>query len=244
MGEGFRTAFRMKASCERVTGFRFDKPEGYDFAPGQYFMLNLETAEGSQRKPFSHASAPRDPFIEMATRLTGSAFKNALDSLVRGDEVRIEGPYGRLLLPDGVDHACFLSGGVGITPARSIIRDAEQRRSGLRIRLFDGNHDQGCIPYSGEFAEYAEKDRRFRVVHVLEEPFPGWAGERGFITADLVRRHLDPLGRWHYFVSGPPAMVTAMEGVLEELAVPRERWSVESFAGYGERELPPASLGT
>lgn len=232
MAEGYRTAFRMKASCERVTGFRFDKPEGYDFAPGQYFMLNLHTTEGVLRKPFSHASAPRDPFIEMATRLSGSVFKNALDSLVRGDEVTIQGPYGKLLLPEGVDHACFLAGGVGITPARSIIRDAEQRRSGLRVRLFDGNHDQACIPYSGEFAEYAEKDRRFQVIHVLEDPLPGWAGERGFITADLVRRYIDPSERWHYFVTGPPAMVTAMATVLDELAVPADRISVENFAGY------------
>jgi ferredoxin-NADP reductase len=222
----------MKAACERVTGFRFDKPEGYEFLPGQYFMLNLQTAEGPQRKPFSHASAPRDPFIEMATRLSGSAFKNALDSLVRGDVVTIEGPYGHLALPEGADHACFLAGGVGITPARSIIRDAEQRRSGLRVRLFDGNHDQACIPYSGEFAEYAEKDRRFQVVHVLEDPLPGWAGERGFITSELVRRYMDPLDRWHYLVTGPPAMVTAMQNVLEELSVPPDRISIERFTGY------------
>lgn len=232
MTEGFRTAFRMKASCERVTGFRFDKPEGYDFVPGQYFMLSLQTAEGPQRKPFSNASAPRDPFIEMATQLSGSAFKDALDALRRGDEVTIQGPYGRLMLPEGVDHACFLAGGVGVTPARSIIRDAEQRRTGLRVRLFDGNHDQACIPYSGEFAEYAEKDRRFEVIHVLEEPLPGWAGERGLITADLIRRYIDPLGRWHYFITGPPAMVSVMQSILDELSVPAERISIENFVGY------------
>jgi ferredoxin-NADP reductase len=229
----YQIRFRMSAACDRVTGFRFDKPPGYTFEAGQYFRLTLQTAEGEQTKSFSHSNAPGDPFIELATRMSGSAFKNALGSLRRGDEVGVSGPFGRLVMPEGVDNACFLVGGVGVTPARSMIRDAEQRRSGLRIRLFDGNHDQACIPYSGEFAEYERKDRRFQVIHVLEEPLPGWAGERGFITADLIRRYIDPLGGWHYFITGPPAMVTAMQAILETLEVPADRISIENFAGYG-----------
>lgn len=233
MTESYRVAYRMSAACERVTGFRFEKPEGYSFAAGQYLRLTLSTAEGEQTKSFSHASAPRDPFLEIATRMSDSAFKQALGELVRGDEVTFQGPYGHLMLREGMDRVCFLVGGVGVTPARSIIRDAEQRRTGLRMRIFYGNHDQGCIPYSGEFAEYARKDRRFQCVHVLEDPLPGWSGERGFITADLVRRYMDPLDDWHYFVSGPPVMVDAMQKVLDELSVPQERISAEDFSGYG-----------
>ncbi len=232
MGETYRIEFRMKAACDRVTGFRFDKPHGYAFRAGQYFRLTLATDQGELTESFSHASAPGDPFIEMATRMTGSPFKTALGRLVRGDEVSVEGPFGNLILPADVDHACFLAGGVGITVARSIIRDAEQRRTGLRIRLFYGNRDQACIPYSGEFAEYERKDRRFSVVHVLQEPLPGWAGEIGVVTADLVRRHLRSTDAWHFFVAGPPDMVTAMERVLAELEVPKERTSIEHFTGY------------
>jgi ferredoxin-NADP reductase len=33
-------------------------------------------------------------------------------------------------------------------------------------------------------------------------------------------------------VTGPPAMVTAMNDVLAELEVPGERVSVENFSGY------------
>jgi ferredoxin-NADP reductase len=234
MGETYRIPFRMKAACDRVTGFRFDKPDGYSFTAGQYMSLTLDTAEGEQTKPFSIASAPRDPFLEMATRLTGSAFKNRLAELVRGDEVTISDAKGRLRVPEGADRLCFLCGGVGITPARSIVRDAEQRRTGVRMRLFYGNHDQGCIPYSGEFEDYARKDRRFQVVHVLEDPYPGWAGERGVITADLVRRNMEDLEGWHFFVTGPPAMVDAMRHVIDELELPKDRVSIEDFAGYGK----------
>lgn len=232
MAETYRIAFRMKAACDRVTGFRFGKPDGYEFTAGQYFRLTLDTAEGEQTKAFSHANAPLDPFLELATRMSGSAFKDSLGTLVRGDEVTISGPHGKLMLAEEMRHVCFMCGGVGITPARSIIRDAEQRRTGLRARLFYGNHDQGCIPYSGEFAEYARKDRRFQVVNVLEEPLPGWHGETGVITADLMRRHMESFDEWHFIVTGPPAMVTAMQAVLDELGIPDERVSFETFAGY------------
>jgi ferredoxin-NADP reductase len=231
----YRTAFRMKAACEQVTGFRFDKPEGYTFEPGQYFSLTIPTPDGEQSHIFSHASAPADPFIEMATRMTGSVYKDALGQLVRGDTVQIAGPNGRFGVPEGAERLCFLCGGVGVSPARSIVRHVEQRRLGYRMRLFYGVHDQGCIPYAGEFAEYERRDRRFRLVQILEEPLPGWAGERGFITADLVRRNMESLEGWHFFVTGPPAMIQAMSAVLDELGIPAGSISTEGFTGYAPR---------
>jgi glycine betaine catabolism B len=231
--ERYRVSFRMKAACDRVTGFRFDRPPGHDFRAGQYFRLTLQTRDGEQTKSFSYSNAPGDPFIEMATRLSGSAFKDALAALDRGGEVEVSGPFGKLIVPEGVEHLCILCGGVGITPARSIIRDAEQRRTGLRVRLLYGNHDQACIPYSGEFAEYERKDRRFHIVHVLEDPLPGWTGERGVITADLVRERVN-LGErpWHFMVTGPPMMVQVMQQILGELEIPEDRVMIENFAGY------------
>jgi NAD(P)H-flavin reductase len=107
-----------------------------------------------------------------------------------------------------------------------------QRGTGLRVLLFFGNQDQTCIPFGEEFTTYAEEHQEIEVVDVLAAPHPGWEGETGFITADTVRRHCDPLDGWHWVVAGPPAMIDAMKRVLEELEVPRERVSLESFSGY------------
>jgi ferredoxin-NADP reductase len=123
-------------------------------------------------------------------------------------------------------------GGVGVTPARSIIRDAMQRGTGLTVALFYGHLDEGSIPFGEEFDGYAAAHPEVCVVHVLMEPGPAWTGERGFITADIVRRHVDPLDGWHWVVTGPPGMITAMEKVVAELGIPADRVSTESFAGY------------
>lgn len=229
----YEVAFMEPIDTAPGTGtFRFEKPHGYAFTPGQFMSLTLATREGEQTKHFTHDEAPGDPYLELTTRLSGSAFKDALLALRRGDIVRITGPRGRMTLPVDATKAAFLVGGVGVTPARSIIRDAMQRRTGLTIALFYGNLDEGSIPFGDEFDGYAETHPEMCVVHVLAEPGTGWRGERGFITADIVRRHVDPLDAWHWVVTGPPGMITAMEKVVAELGIPADRVSTESFAGY------------
>jgi ferredoxin-NADP reductase len=219
-------------TCSSTASFLFTRPEGYRFDPGQYMSLTLKTREGEQTKQFSHGDAPGDAETRILTRLTGSAFKEALLALRPGDEVDVRGPFGRLTVPPGVTRAAFLVGGVGIGPARCIVRDAAQRGTGLTALVFDGNMDETCVPFREEFDAYERDDARVRFVHVLEKPSESWTGERGLITAELVRRYCDPAEGWHWFVTGPPAMVTAMRAVLKDLGVPAARSSFELFAGY------------
>lgn len=219
--------------CARHTAsFRLGKPEGYSFTAGQYFLLTLDTREGAQTKSFSHCEAPGDPYIELTTRLSGSAFKDALLALAPHDEVAIAGPRGRLTVPEGVTRIGFLVGGVGITPARSIIRDAAQRRTGLDVLAFYGNLDQSCVPFKEEFDTYEAVFSNIRFIHVLQEQLSGWDGETGLITAELVKRHCDPLDGRYWMSAGPPAMGDAMRKVATELEIPSDHFAIELFAGY------------
>jgi ferredoxin-NADP reductase len=229
----YTVPFHAHIPCAPATGtFRFGKPAGYTFKAGQYFSLTLQTREGEQTKHFSHGDAPGDPHIELTTRLTGSAFKDALLALRMHDAVRITGPRGRLTVPDGVTRVGFLVGGVGITPARSIIRDAVGRGTGLDVLCFYGNLDQSCIPFKQEFDAHEAAHSEIRFIHVLERPLAGWEGERGFITADVVRRHCDPLDGRYWISAGPPAMAEAMVRVLTQIGMPKERFAMELFSGY------------
>jgi ferredoxin-NADP reductase len=211
-----------------VATFRFGRPPTYEFRAGQWFVLALQTPAGVVKETFSHSTAPSDDWLELTTRLSGSPFKLALAALAPGDVVGIVGPGGRLSLPEGAEQLAFLAGGVGITPVRSLLRDARSRGRVLADAvLFYGNRDAECIPYGNELA--AMSDIGVRVVDVLEDPPQGWTGESGFITAAMVRRHLDSDDGRIFFVTGPPAMVGAMEDVLDEVGVPVERRVVERF---------------
>lgn len=211
-------------------------PEGYQYRAGQWFRLTLVTPDGPETRTLSHAAAPSDGVIELATRLSPSSFKQALDDVVEGDRVEISASGGRLALPAEPTNVTFLAGGVGITPIRSLVRDAGANGSSLQgALLLYGNRDESCIPYREELEGYAHAG--LTTVHVLEHPSDGWKGESGFITADVVRRHVRPEDRT-FIISGPPVMVEAMERLLDELSVPAAQRKVESF---GPRQ--PAAIG-
>jgi len=229
----YRVAFIERIDRAPATAsFLFGKPEGYSFAAGQHFLLALDTAEGLQRKTFTHADAPDDPFVELTTRLSGSAYKNALEALRPGDQVDLAGPSGTMVIPEGQRKVAFLVGGVGITPARSILRDAVHRDVPLDALVFYGNRDEHNVPYAGEFRDMEVSHPNIRFVHVLQSPAEDWAGERGFITAEVVRRYADPAEDRLWVVAGPPAMIDPMEVVLNDLGIPDERRRFERFTGY------------
>jgi ferredoxin-NADP reductase len=218
--------------CPTTATFSFARPDGYRFEAGQYFALTILTEDGPQSHYFTHCDAPGDDETMVLTRLSGSAYKDALLALRPGDEVSVRGPMGRLTVPPDRRRVAFLVGGVGVTPARSIVRDAAMRATGLEALVFYGNTDESCIPFRDEFDGYGREHAAMRFVHVLGNPSKDWEGERGYITAELVRSHCDPLDGWHWYVAGPPAMVTAMRTVLDALGVPAGSVAYELFAGY------------
>lgn len=116
-----KTTLAGKAEVARDTSaFRLQKPEGFSFRAGQAVYVTLpgqkETDSKGGIRTFSIASAPQEPDLVIATRMTDTAFKRCLAELPAGSPVAIEGPYGDLTLDGDTRPAVFLAGGIGITP--------------------------------------------------------------------------------------------------------------------------------
>lgn len=222
---------------DEILILRFSRPDGYEFRPGQWFTLTIDTADGSETKTFSHCSAPADSYLEMATRLSPSAFKKSLSRMAPGAHAAIAGPGGRFALASDIDRVCFMVGGTGITPIRSILRDAMHHdRTFTDALLLYGNRDADCVPFGEELAAMSSHGVRLELCY--EHPPVGWDGESGFITAETVLRHLADPAATPFFVAGPPVMVTAMERVLDDLEVPESLRHVER---YGPVSKPAAT---
>lgn len=220
-----------------TTSYRFSRPARYDFEPGQHFTITIPSPDGPQMHVFSHADAPSEDFIELTTRLTGSAFKNALDALPVGAEAEFRGPLGAFVFEYAAPRIAFLTGGIGITPIRSMLRhladtEGAGRREQQELVLFYGCMTEDDVLYEDELATLVEKIPGSRVVLVITKPTESWEGYGGFITADIIRAELPDPATWTYYVVGPPPMIVAMQKVLGELQVPEAQWVVENFAGY------------
>ena len=226
--------------AEGTLALYFEKPAGFAYKAGQFLELTLanppETdAEGNSRA-FSIASAPSESHLMVATRMRDTAFKRVLGKLPLGAEVRIEGPFGNLILHNNTARAAvFLVGGIGITPFRSIVFRAAKDQLPHRLFLFYSNRRPEDAPFLGELQALRAENANYTLVDTMtgmERGSDSWKGETSRISKDMLIQYLGDLNGPVYYVAGPPAMVGAMQQMLNSAGVNDDDIRPEEFAGY------------
>jgi ferredoxin-NADP reductase len=226
-------------AAERTMTFRFAKPGDWDYRAGQFIDITLidppETdAEGNTRG-FSISSAPSEDVITITTRLRDTAFKRVLREMPLGTDVRIEGPFGDLRLHNAARPAVVLTGGIGITPFRSLVLQAI-RTGGLRypVVIFYANRRPQDAAFLDELRELAMHEPNLTLVPTMSGLDAGdtWQGERGHIDAGMLGRHLDGLTDAIYYLTGPPGLVHGLRTMLVDAAVDEDDIRTEEFTGY------------
>jgi ferredoxin-NADP reductase len=225
--------------AERTMAFRFAKPADWTYRAGQFVDITLldppETdAEGNTRG-FSISSAPSEDVIMITTRLRDTAFKRVLQTTPIGTLVKIEGPFGDLRLHHAVRPAVVLTGGIGITPFRSILIEAI-RGGGLPypVVVFYANRRPRDAAFLDELRELAAQDVNLTFIPTMSglESGDPWMGERGHIDASMLARHLDGVTNAVYYLTGPPGMVHGLRVMLVEAGVDEDDIRTEEFTGY------------
>lgn len=226
--------------AEQTMAFRFEKPAAFTFTPGQFIELTLlnppkTDAEGDGRT-FSIASAPYEEFLMVATRLRDTAFKQVLRSLPLGTEVKMEGPFGDLKLHhDKSRAAVVLTGGIGITPFRSILLNAAREKLPIPIFLFYGNRRPEDAAFLDELQKLEKQNPHYKLIACMsqmEKSQRPWNGERGVIDAPMLAKYLKGVLSPIYYITGPPDMVKAMHKMLKDTGVDDNNTRTEEFAGY------------
>lgn len=220
-----------------IVSFVLERPHGYEYQAGQWFVFSFPHTPGEPYvHHFSHSNSPTEPVLEFTTRLRGSEFKNALDALPLGTRVEIEGPYGSFTLPATVKRVAFITGGIGITCVRSILRRLAERPAATpnpkEIVLLFANTSEDAIPFRDELERLEGALSRLRVVHVLSRAGQGWSGYRGHIDQQILPAELSEPGNHVYCLCGAPSMVRAMQELLLAWGVATESIKAEQFEGY------------
>jgi ferredoxin-NADP reductase len=220
--------------------FHLEKPEGFAYKAGQFGDYTLidpsETdAEGNTRG-FSLASAPYEDDLMLATRMRDTAFKRVLRTMEIGTEVTLDAPYGSFTLHNNTrTPAVFLTGGIGVTPVRSIVLQAAHDNLPHKIFLFDSNRRPEDAAFLDELTEAQKKNSNYTFVGTMtemEKSSMKWVGETGFITKAMLLKYIGDLMLPIYYVAGPSSMVTAMRKTLNEAGVDDDNIRTEEFSGY------------
>jgi ferredoxin-NADP reductase len=217
-----------------VLSIRFERPNGFDFIPGQFMFLTIHNEGKKLVKHFTISSCPSEKgFIEITKRLTGHEFSNALANLNINEKVEIDAPYGKFTFNGEYKKVLFLTGGIGITPIRSIICYFLENEVASDLILVYSFRDEDNIPFKEELDRYDKMAPNLKVIYTLTEPSAEWRGYTGRITADMIRELVPDYNNRFTYISGSPNMVEALLHILlEELKIPPEQIKKEQFLGY------------
>ncbi len=219
-----------------AASFRFDDRGEVSFRPGQFFQLFLEWRGEKLDHWFSFSSSPTENgYFEFTKKLSGSVYSDALRALKPGDRVRVKYPMGKFIYEGEPPRAAFLSGGIGITPIRSICRWLTDTGSPARVRVLYSARTCGDFVFLDDFEEMAGRNPNLALALAVtdEEPPPSWTGRKGRICSEMVREEIPDFSEWTFYVCGPPRMVEGMAAMLkDDLRLPPARIVTEDFKGY------------
>lgn len=153
-----------------------------------------------------------------------------------GTKVKVEGPFGNLILHNNAARAAvILAGGIGITPFRSMVFHAAEEKLPHRIFLFYANRRPEDAAFLEELEALEKRNQNYRFIPTMtgmEKSHRAWNGETGRINKQMLSRHSHDAGSPIYYIAGPPGMVKGLHTMLNESGVDDDDIRTEEFGGY------------
>ena len=210
--------------------FYFKPHDPITWQAGQYmqFVLNHENPDDRGiRRFFTISSAPHEKYIMITTRFDfekSSTFKKALIKLSEGQNISAFSPQGDFTVNDHKGNYVFIAGGIGITPARSIIVDLDYKKlfSGLNLYLLYSNRDNEIV-FKDELDAISAVNNSFKTRYLVSP-------ERCDIN--LIKATVKNYKSNVYYISGPPGLVKSIEEGLIADGIDISQIKLDYFPGY------------
>jgi ferredoxin-NADP reductase len=211
-----------------VKSFIFTPQHPFNWKAGQFLHYSLPHPDQDDRgikRWFTNSAAPSEKHVMITTRLAGeqgSSFKKALSSLKIGDEIEADEPEGDFIVEDSGPNYIFIAGGIGITPYRSILVDADSKGQKLKVNLLYANRSND-FPFKHDLARLATKNLNLKIDYIID---PDKIDEQKIKAA--IADSENPV----IYISGPEPMVEALYEELQEKGVDKNRIKADYFPNY------------
>jgi len=220
-----------------VKSFRFKIKEDVDFKPGQFFFVTIKIDGVERTKHFSFSNSPTEKgYVEFTKRITDSEFSKALNRLKIGDWARLKMPYGSFIFGGEYKKIAFLSGGIGITPIRSICKFATDSMLPTDMVLLYGNNREEDIIFRQDLDNMQSVNKNLRIVYTLTSSDIDrkiWKGRTGYIDDTMIKEEMPDYTERIFYICGPPRMVESLINILRnKLSVQQDKIRTENFSGY------------
>ena len=175
----------IKPLNHNVRQFRTDKPEGYEFTPGQATLVSIDK-DGlrDEKRPFTFTSLPDEDHLEFTIKVYPShdGVTDDLDDLEPGDRLIIEDAWGAIQFKG---KGTFIAGGAGITPMLAILRDQALKQLDAVEQIIFSNKTKKDLFLEKELRAVSDDNL---LLIFTQEKVDG--SDYGRVDEDFLREHL------------------------------------------------------
>lgn len=204
---------------------------------GQFVTVEVEVEGVRMQRCYSLSSAPGEDHVTITVkRVHGGRVSSWMhDHMRRGDVVRLGMPTGEFVVPDVLPPKQLLvSGGSGVTPVMSILRDLSRRNAVDDVVFLHAARSRRDVVFERELAELASRHRGLKVAFFIESDIT----RGGRLDREKLRAAVPDLAERRTMLCGPAGMMEALAPVWTESGI-LDRLKIERFAPALRLAPPP-----
>jgi ferredoxin-NADP reductase len=203
-----------------VKRFRVEKPDGYEFKPGQATEVTIKGMEDKVGKgPFTFTSLNEQRDLEFTIKIyDDGGLTKALGELKSGDELIIHDVWGSITYNGpGV----FIAGGAGVTPFIAILKQLFKVGKIEGNKLIFSNKTEKDIILKEEFEQMLGKN----FINVItKQKSDKYYSQR--IDEELINKLVEDFNQYFY-ICGPEKFVEDISDTLKNLGVKEDKIVIE-----------------
>ncbi len=218
---------------EVITSFYLMPESGdarIDFQPGQYIGVMLDIGGRVHRRNYSLSARPGQEGLRISVkREPGGVVSNYLhDQFSEGDGLMVGAPCGEFVLNDSDRPLVLVTGGVGITPAISMLDSAVD--SGRHISFIHSAINGRVHAFRQHVETLAKQRDNLDVRFVYAEPEEeDTFHAKGYLSEELLADVLPENRNVDFYFLGPKPFMSAVNRMAKNLSVPPKQLHYEFF---------------
>lgn len=202
----------------------FEKPEDFEFQPGQYVYLSLNDPAHTEMdvpvRPLSIASHPDADCLSFIMRKSKSSFKQSCEALQTGERATIYGPAGTFTLNPSSLGIVFLVSGIGISPLIPMLEELKKRSYEGPVCLISSNREESGAVFHEQLKEPGLKNYTY---------IPVFTGKEKRITAETLKKIPGERKELEYYIVGTSSFLCSMTEMLEEYGIGSKQIYTDNF---------------
>jgi len=214
--------------------FKNDKRQ-ISYQPGQFAFFRFAGEGINEEHPFTISSSPTEKNrLSIIVKELGD-FTSQIGKIKPGDELTMEGPYGRFSYLNYSDEKqiVFIVGGIGITPALSMMQNMADTLEKRKVLLIWGVRHESDIIMKNKLEELKQKLPGLKIIPIVSDE-DEYEGEKGFISGLMLARifnvnNITPNEAGCY-LCGPEIFMSIAKKALIALGVNQESVHDERFS--------------